>query len=84
MSIHGMATKPYLATTTTLMRRMELDPIGICCECTEYGKGVSCSFADLLGEYGEDGESLEELLQRLKEETTILHLGNENIITFDF
>lgn len=30
----------------------ELDPIEICCDCTEYGEGAACSCDDLIDDYG--------------------------------
>lgn len=31
---------------------MELDVIAICCDCTEYGDNVTCTFQDLVNDYG--------------------------------
>ena len=31
---------------------MEFDVIGICCDCSEYGKNVTLSFNDLINDYG--------------------------------
>lgn len=31
---------------------MELDVIAICCDCTEYGDNVTCTFQDLINDYG--------------------------------
>lgn len=31
---------------------MELDCIGICCDCTEFGEGAACSLSDLINDYG--------------------------------
>jgi len=31
---------------------MEFDPVAICCDCTEYGENASCSFDNLINDYG--------------------------------
>lgn len=31
---------------------MELDVIAICCDCTEYGDDIICTFQDLVNDYG--------------------------------
>lgn len=31
---------------------IELDVIAICCDCTEYGNNVTCTFQDLINDYG--------------------------------
>lgn len=31
---------------------MEFDLIAICCDCTEYGENATCSFNDLISDYG--------------------------------
>ena len=31
---------------------MELDVVTICCDCTEYGDDVVCTFQDLVNDYG--------------------------------
>lgn len=82
---------------------MELDVIGICCDCTEYGENAACSFDDLINEYGYkypvdewlEDNALEEnefdsdlyidsLVERLEDETTVLHVSNGNYIVFAF
>lgn len=35
-----------------LDENMEFDVIGICCDCSEYGKNVTLSFNDLISDYG--------------------------------
>lgn len=73
---------------------MELDCIAICCDCTEYGEGAACSFDDLINEYGykypvEENEFdndlyIDSLVERLEDETTVLHVANGNYIVFTF
>ena len=82
---------------------MEFDPIAICCDCTEYGENTTCSFNDLISDYGyiypveewleDNGLEKSEfdndlyiysLVERLKYETTVLHVSNGNVIVFDF
>lgn len=72
---------------------MELDVIAICCDCTEYGEGAACSFDDLISEYGykypveewlDNDLYIDSLVERLEDETTVLHVANGNYIVFAF
>ena len=86
----------------------EFDVVGICCEWTEYGDGVTLGFDSLISDYGnrlplqdwldekdyttdeyendEDlqGEYLQDLINELDEQTTILRVPNGNIILGEF
>lgn len=77
---------------------MELDCIAICCDCTEYGDGVTCSFSDLIDEYGykypvedykedndiDESDYIAALVEVLEDYTTVLHVSNGNYIVFSF
>ena len=74
---------------------MELDVIGICCQCTEYGKSAAYSISDMIADYGylinddiDDDiprdDYIEELVDALEERTTVLKLDNGNYIVFTF
>ena len=86
----------------------EFDVVGICCEWTEYGDGVTLGFDSLISDYGnrlplqewldnrdytldeyehdEDlqEEYLQDLINELDEQTTILRVPNGNIILGEF
>lgn len=71
---------------------MELDPVAICCDCTEYGEDVTCSIADMFADYGylvedeyeDNDDRLAALVDALEHETTVLELDNGNYIVFSF
>ena len=74
---------------------MELDVIGICGDCTEYGEGAACSISDMIADYGylinddiDDDipreDYVEQLVDALNDRTTVLELPNGNYIVFAF
>lgn len=74
---------------------MEVDPVAICCDCTEYGEDVACSIASMIADYGylinddiEDDitqeDYMEALVEALQDRTTVLELRNGNYIVFAF
>lgn len=74
---------------------MEVDPVAICCDCTEYGEDAACSISDMIADYGylindniDDDitrdDYLEMLVDALNDRTTVLELRNGNYIIFAF
>lgn len=71
----------------------EVDPVAICCDCTEYGDGAACSISDMIADYGHlisdtinddilQADYLEILVDALNDRTTVLELCNDNYIVF--
>lgn len=74
---------------------MEVDPVAICGEFTEYGEGVKCSFSSLISEYSylmdytpdgdtDEEEYLEALVNKLARYAMVLELHNGNYLVFNF
>lgn len=74
---------------------MEVDPVAICGDCTEYGEDAACSISNMISDYGylinddmEDDTTqedyLEALAEALNDRTTVLELRNGNFIVFAF
>ena len=77
---------------------VEFDAIAICCDCSEYGKGCTLSFSDLISDYEhmvieeydvdwhemEEDEKVRAIVDELERRTTVLHVSNGNYIVFGF
>lgn len=71
---------------------MEVDPIAICGDCTEYGEdGAACTINDLVADYGylveneadtDQVEHIDAVVDALQDVTTVLELDNGNYIVF--
>lgn len=97
-SISGL--KELLDFFNEIDENMELDCIDICCDCTEYGEGATCSFSDLIDDYGylypveeykelndnyfDEMDYIIELIAELGKCTTVLQASNGNYIVFAF
>lgn len=70
---------------------MEIDPIAICGDCTEYGEdGAACTIDNLLADYGylveandtDPEEHIDAVVDALQDVTAVLELSNGNYIVF--
>lgn len=73
---------------------MEVDPIAICGDCTEYGEdGAACTIDNLVTDYEylvedeaandtDPEEHIDAIVDALKDVTTVLELSNGNYIVF--